>query len=84
MSTDPFDATVHANLPDGGQVVRYDHASRWYLEYPAPAKRKHITLAQAVELALQDGARVPLGIYGGTNFDARYRAARQQQRTRNS
>lgn len=73
-----FDRTVHAQLHDGGQVVRYGRAGRWYLEHPTDPARKRslLTLQGAVDLARSEASGVFLGSSGGLMFDARYRAAR--------
>ena len=67
-----YDRTVHAWLPDGREVVRYETAGRWYVEHTAEG-RKAITLGVAVELALT-GTPV-LRLPGGGAFDARIRKA---------
>lgn len=75
------DRLVHAGLPDGGQVVRYDRAGVWYVEYPAESgvKRRKVKLSEAVALAVEanraPGGFVALGRYGGTRFDADVRKA---------
>jgi hypothetical protein len=66
------DRTVHATAPDGGQIVRYDRAGKWYLEYPTGRLRpcRQIKFAEAVKLASQIGSYVYLGKPGGRRFDA--------------
>jgi hypothetical protein len=39
------DRTVHADLSDGTQIVRYDRAGKWYAEMPA--RRLQITVGAA-------------------------------------
>lgn len=65
------DQTVHGVTADGGFLVRYDRAGKWYVEYPGlrmiPARR--VTLREAVALATADGAEAVLGLPGGGAFD---------------
>lgn len=76
------DRTVHATLPDGGQLVRYDRASRWHLEFPDGSttpthKRRLLTLDEAVALAL-DAPSVDMGPSrsGAVQFASRLRRAK--------
>jgi hypothetical protein len=64
---------AHGQTTDGGEIVRYDRAGKWYVEYPASTykPRRLLTLASAVEAAVQ--GVVYLGRYGGTQFDAKVR-----------
>lgn len=72
------DRTVHAGLPGGGEIARYDRAGKYYLEWPPATgrKRRLLSLKEAVELAEshvdEPGGFVALGRYGGQSFDARY------------
>lgn len=87
MATNPGDRTVHAIIPDGGMIVRYDRAGKWYLEYPARTgrPRAQINLAKAVELALdnedKDGCRIYMNYAGGSTFDARVRKLKAARAT---
>lgn len=62
------DRRVHATLPDGREVVRYDRAGKWYVE--GPGKRKLITFGEAVDLALTVDSVIHAGRVGGSRFDA--------------
>lgn len=75
MKPTQSDRTVHAVLVDGSEVVRYDRAGKWFSERDdlRPVK---LTLASAVRLASQVGARAYLGRSGGRRFDAGVRNAR--------
>lgn len=76
---DIYDRTVHATVPGSGEIVRYDKASKWYLEYPPKTlkPRTKLSLAGAVDLALkherEPGCCIFLNRAGGTMFDARVR-----------
>lgn len=77
MSTRPSDRTVHAQTPNGAEVVRYDRAGKWYFEHPpvTGTKRTALTLAQAVSLAVEGyeaGGTVFPGRPGGSRFDEQY------------
>jgi hypothetical protein len=71
------DRTIHATTPDGGMIVRYERAGKWYVEWPADRMipRRAISLREAVRLATQRGAYVYLGQPGGRAFDAKVKAA---------
>lgn len=64
------DRQVHAVTLDGRQIVRYDRASKWYVETSWPYSRRQIDLREAVRLARTPGATVVLGASGGRRFDA--------------
>ncbi len=73
------DRTVHAVLEDGRQVVRYDRAGKWYIEplgYPDTAKRRPVSLQEAVAVAAQTRGTVYYGRPGGGLFDKRVATAR--------
>lgn len=74
MSGARRDRMVHARLPNGLEIARYDRAGRWYEE--SPGQRKNITVGQAVERALMPGAYVFLDLPGGGSFDAKVRRRR--------
>ena len=63
------DRRVHARLPDGTEVVRYDRAGKWYLEHPELPNRRHVTLQEAVEAVGELGTVVYLKTIGGNRFD---------------
>lgn len=67
------DRQVHGVSANGGEIVRYDRAGKWYLENGRG--RHRITLAGAVSLATDPGADARLGLPGGTSFDAGVRRA---------
>lgn len=71
--TGDADRTVHGFTDDGRQVVRYDRAGKWYIEYPEGAgkKRRHVTITEAVRAAIS--GRVVYGRPGGLAFEARVR-----------
>jgi len=71
-----YDRTVHGWTADLAEIVRYDRAGKWYVEYP-PATlkpRRPVSVAEAVRLATEAGARVFANRYGGQAFNARVRA----------
>lgn len=64
------DRTVHATTHDGGEIVRYDRAGKWYVEYYT--NRYRVPIEQAVGAALaydNAGTRVRFGLPGGGAFD---------------
>lgn len=72
------DRTVHATLANGDEIVRYDRAGKWYIEYAANWEgrgRKPLTLAAAASLAAGN-ARWYSGRSGGSQFDAKVRRLR--------
>jgi len=71
------DRRIHASLPDGSEVVRYDRAGKWFHE--GPGLRSRLTLGQAAILASSPGAIVRSGVPGGGLFDLRVRKAREQE-----
>lgn len=78
--TVPGDRTVHASLPDGSRVVRYDRAGKWFHEPPTgPAGGRRITIAEAVRLTVDGGTWHP-SRPGGLAFDARVRRAMSGER----
>lgn len=83
---DVYDRTVHATVPGGGEIVRYDKASKWYLEYPPKTlkPRTRLSLPKAVDLALkherEPGCCIFLNRAGGTMFDARVRKLKEIER----
>lgn len=64
------DRTVHGITPTGGEVVRYDRAGKWYLEYPS-GQRNPVSLIEAVTVAWAGAPRLDLP--GGGRFDAEIR-----------
>jgi hypothetical protein len=71
------DRRIHAELPDGSEVVRYERAGKWFHE--GPGLRVRLTLGQAAILATSRGATVRSGVPGGGLFDLRVRKAREEQ-----
>jgi hypothetical protein len=57
------DRTVHAKLPMGGEVVRYERAGKWFIEWPA----QHMILARHV--GVDEAARTAVGREGFVHFD---------------
>ena len=75
------DRTVHARIGEQ-EIVRYDRAGKWWVEYSPPRMRsaRRVTLAEAVRLAregLESGeGQVFLRKPGGGAFDAKFKKAR--------
>lgn len=65
------DRTVHGKTADGGEIVRYDRAGKWYVEWPT--NRYQVSLREAARLASMPGASAFLGRSGGLRFDAAMR-----------
>ena len=66
------DRTVHARLSDGSDIVRYERAGKWYIEYPARSlmPRQQIGIETAVKLVKRDrGSRHFPNLPGGSAFD---------------
>jgi hypothetical protein len=57
---DPYERTVAAVLPDGSEIVRYDRAGHYYLEFPpsVETKRRKLSIGAAARLAVESNARV--------------------------
>ncbi len=73
------DRQVHATMLDGGELVRYNRAGKWYVEYPTlPLPRKAVSLMGAVSVAVDLGATVHPNRPGGTAFRAALRRAREE------
>jgi hypothetical protein len=72
------DRTVHAVTREGAEVVRYDRAGKWYIEWPAGTRipRKHIGINEAVNTAVTHCHKVNLDLPGGSVFDAKVRKLR--------
>ncbi|WP_158303269.1 HNH endonuclease [Prauserella endophytica] len=62
------DRRVHIRLRDGREVVRYDRAGKWFVEFPE-GRRHLLKLSEAVEWAFDKGAEVIFGVPGGARFD---------------
>lgn len=69
------DRIVHG-LYDGGEIVRYDRAGKWYLEGPLK-RRLHLVVAEAAALAASGTWYSDRS--GGQAFDAKVRRLRDQQ-----
>ncbi len=69
------DRTVHARTASGDEIVRYDRAGKWFVEF-ARFGRRQISLGEAVALAVEDGAEWFAGRPGGSRFDDAVRVAR--------
>lgn len=67
--------TVHGFTDDGGEIVRYDRAGKWYFEY-RDRRRRHVTIAEAVKAAI--AGKALLDRPGGLAFDARVRRLREE------
>lgn len=77
------DRRVHIRLSDGREIVRYDRAGKWYIEYPprGDGARYALRFADAVSWASMPDAEVFTGLSGGGAFDRAVKdlvAARQQ------
>ena len=59
---------VHAVTAERWEVVRYDRAGKWYVEYPD--HRLPITIGDAALFATARGAEAFLGRPGGSRFDS--------------
>lgn len=66
------DRTVHGKTADGGTIVRYDRASKWYVEYGDGRTRRHVSIDEAAKLAVEGEALLGRS----NNFDRRVRALR--------
>lgn len=70
------DRVAHARRADGGEIVRYDRAGKWYIEWPAHEmkQRRLLTLQEAVNhgVAAENETHgcLMLGRYGGQRFGA--------------
>lgn len=78
------DRRVHAEHPDGRQVVRYDRAGQWKLHDPnrVPVTRgrgleRPMSLQQAVAFASAAGWTWLPGVPGGLQFDRQVRKVRE-------
>lgn len=65
------DRTVHASA-SGVEIVRYDRAGKWWLEYDNGA-RERLTLREAVYFATRKGTTIFVGRPGGLAFDRKLR-----------
>jgi hypothetical protein len=78
------DRTVHAACGEW-QVVRYDRAGRWFVEYDPPRMRPATPLSvrQAARLAVrmeaESGGYIYEGRGGGRIFDARVRELKAEE-----
>lgn len=75
------DGTVHAEGVDGTQVVRYDKAGKWWIEYQPHMLRsaRPVSISEAVAVALdceRDGGVIHLCRSGGRAFDRMVRKAK--------
>jgi hypothetical protein len=54
------DRTVAAVLTDGAEIVRYDRASKYFVEFPPSAgkTRKLLSIGAAASMAVEDGGAV--------------------------
>jgi hypothetical protein len=66
------DRLVHARRANG-EIVRYNRAGKWYVEWLDTGKRTQLTIRDAARMALfwarNDGGIVYRGLPGGTAFD---------------
>jgi hypothetical protein len=76
------DRTVHAVTYKGVEIVRYDRAGKWYIEWPDEVRgvgarmRSQATLSAAAKMAVEYGQRIIFGLPGGAAFDAKVRRLR--------
>lgn len=76
------DRTVHARCGDE-ELVRYDRAGKWFLEYRPARMRpaRQVSVGEAVRLALEmieRGGSVIFRRPGGTTFDRKVRSKMEQ------
>jgi hypothetical protein len=64
-----FDRRIHGVSQTGGEIVRYERAGKWYVEYPE-GNRLPCTVEDAALFATADRATFRLGVAGGQRFDA--------------
>lgn len=74
MSDRTVHATIHAESVGDVEVVRYDRAGKWWLEFPG-GQRERVTLEGA---AFHAGGCLPtvdvhFGLPGGSRFDSKVR-----------
>lgn len=62
---------VHARLPNGLEIVRYEPGGKWYEE--SGKQRKVLKVQEAAQLACLRGAEVFFGLPGGQTFDRKVR-----------
>jgi hypothetical protein len=74
------DRRVHIRTRDGREVVHYDRAGKWYIEYP-DGRRFPIRLGDAVAWSQKRGAEVFTGLPGGIQFDKAIASRRTPTRT---
>lgn len=66
------DRRVHGRLDGGPEIVRYDRAGKWYLEWPTNGAREQVAFKTAVSYgrsAMFGAGEVELGLPGGTRWD---------------
>lgn len=75
MSCTNTDRTVHAITQTGGEIVRYDRAGKWFIEWPEGVliPCRQLTLREAAKLGADPTATIFLGRPGGRRFDAAVR-----------
>lgn len=71
------DRTIHGISQSGGEIVRYDRAGKWYVEYPT--HRLPVTVEDAALFATADRAQWLPGRPGGRRFDASVRSLLGEQ-----
>jgi hypothetical protein len=72
------DRTVHAVTHKGVEIVRYDRAGKWFLEWPlgSMVPCKHVGVNEAARTAVEHSADIRVGLPGGKAFDAKVRRFR--------
>lgn len=72
------DRTVHAVTYDGAEIVRYDRAGKWFIEWPYGSMKpcEHISVMDAARTAVTNSGDVRLDLSGGKIFDAKVRKLR--------
>lgn len=68
MANDLPDRRVHAVFQDGGEIVRYDRAGKWW--YERGDYRRQLSLNEAVQF-VSDESQWNRGVPGGRTFDSR-------------
>lgn len=72
------DRTVHAVTYQGAEIVRYEKAGQWWIEWPTGSMKpgRHVGVGEAARTAVMLSADIRLGLPGGRVFDARARKLR--------
>jgi pimeloyl-ACP methyl ester carboxylesterase len=68
---DPHDRQVAAVLPDGAEIVRYDRAGHYFIEWPPTSgtNRRRLKIGEAARLAVESNARILRGSLWGFQIE---------------